>query len=409
MAAPSTAYLNDGNAIRMDEEDLAAAIVNTYDALIAAYIYGSGDIKTLFYLDAIAEVQITDDAGTVISTGFIGLVIPGGFNYNHHASSRRFKGALPVYTDSGALIEDYVALNDGGLNTFGDVDEITFGEANLYYFALTGDFNTKASFYAGGIGGYQVFGRTGGITGWITIESTTLIAQATGTIYAIESSYDGYEAYVEAGYDLIYRAFHTNTEGTYYSSQKNIMIKAEPVSFKYHDTFASTAFTSGTTVTRYVSKIIIIGGILYTQPEAYDPVTAVFNYAPSGYYVVGTKWYQSNFGARIVNSGNCVAGEYPVGDPANPASPPSSTTVNWFHLELYYEDYPSSTSAATGCAKLDSEPDRYAVTTYLSGGVHYRNAFLTDLAFDGWYYDNTGFWKRMVDGTFDGIVEGYCT
>jgi hypothetical protein len=119
MAAPSTAYLNNGNAIRMDEEDLAAAIINSYDALIAAYIYGAADIKALFYLDAIVEVEITDDAATVIGTGFIGLVIVNGANYKYHAAARRFKGSLTSFTDVEVLVNAYIALNDGGLNTLG--------------------------------------------------------------------------------------------------------------------------------------------------------------------------------------------------------------------------------------------------------------------------------------------------
>jgi len=121
MPAGISAYLNNGNALRLDEEDTIGTILTSFDALVAAYIYGAADIKALFYLDAIVEVQITDDAGAVIGTGFIGLVVVNGVNYPYHAAGRRFKGSLPVFDDADALITDYIALNDGGLNTLAKI------------------------------------------------------------------------------------------------------------------------------------------------------------------------------------------------------------------------------------------------------------------------------------------------
>jgi hypothetical protein len=283
MPAPNTAYLNNGNALRMSEEDLAGGVLANYDALIAAYIYGAGDIKNLFYLDAITEVQITDDAGNIIQTGFIGLAKINGFNYNQHSQAKRFKGSLLAVNDVGVPIDDYVAFNDGGLNTLG---KVSFEEILATSIASIQVFATFISSYYASSTAYGFRYRNfqaGGSGGWIEQN----LQPAQGTLAQQGDSDNGSSPIGgQKGVIIEFQGFITNSEGTHYGnsffvtptgvlvSLREGSFSASPVNFYIDDLYINTV-SNGNAVRLYSNQDFTgyqnLGGIrrFYTAANIY--------------------------------------------------------------------------------------------------------------------------------------------
>jgi hypothetical protein len=306
MPAPNTAYLNNGNALRMSEEDLAGGVLANYDALIAAYIYGAGNIKALFYLDAITEVEITDDAGTVIQTGFIGLIINGSYNYNHHAASRQFKGALPVYDDADNLITDYVALNDGGLNTLGNGANTSQSSSNSGI-NLTGNF---LSSYYDSSSNYGFRHKKNSDSVWASINSNTVITSQNGGVITMQIPSGIYVA----GDSVNVQAFIVNPEGAYYSNTQTFTVLRVALVWKGPATFASQAGSASNVSVFSDTQPAGVGSYISTNINGSGNISA-------GYYTYDGYWFEISIESGI-NKSKVIAGGvngiWPSGDPATP-------------------------------------------------------------------------------------------
>lgn len=409
MTALNTVYLNGGNAIRMEEKDLAGSVIASFDAYVAAYIYGASDILSLFYLDAISEVQITDDAETaVLGNGFIGLVRPAGVNYDRHASARLFKGALPLDDDAGHPINDYVALNDGGLNTLGDVGTPVVLAAGKQAGNLILSNQLFKSAYHVGTSSYGVKYRVNNSNFWISRTVGERIAQNNQLLqnFTVYTASD-----YKKGDSVEVTCWIENDEGTFESGIASFIALARTAQFGFSSAYASYAVANlGTPNTVYVTiwppQTSYIDGINICQ--FFKDEACTIN-ADTGFYTNGSRWWFVDIDAqgyyKIVKlEGAASSGNYPQGDPGNPAAYSITT----------WDSFSSTTSTICDYTQKPHQYSSGAWKTYkrVSDGKHYTDGSFASYCQDGYYRKQTGTqvwgWIQIYQGTEQGTTYTNC-
>lgn len=362
MAAPLNVYSNYKLPISGSTTGYTLPLaLNLSGYTIASEDYNT-NISSNFFLDKIFRVE--DD--------FIGMVLSGGTNYNYHNSNRfskvRLKDESNGYT--------YILLNDGGLNTKGHLPNGNLGYADLNYFALNDDLKIRGSYYANGVSGIEIYNIDS--NNWVRPDGGYwyVAANDESIVYASELLITNWTNDPYAFDYISYRFFHENDEGVIYSDTKLKMVKALEEYFKYDDNYASVAFAKTGTTAVYTDKLTIMGSYLYA--EAIGENESIPELAPNGYYIKDSVWY-AWFGSRITLSGHCSAGNYPIGDPANP-----DTYIIWNFL--HFEPNTVGHNEYFGCSNVTTSPNPVTIYEDVINPLFYTTPDLTAYVPDGWYY-----------------------
>lgn len=143
MAAPASAYRQKGGsfltlAVRRDGEYLLHYVAKYLKGLPADGGYSPEDaalrsvVKVLFHLDHLLDIRERQEDGTDKVIGFVGGVDADGENVKHHNLTTRY-GGMKGGREDGSVIW----LNDAGLNTMGDIGEVTVEYLFANAFRLT--------------------------------------------------------------------------------------------------------------------------------------------------------------------------------------------------------------------------------------------------------------------------------
>jgi hypothetical protein len=335
-------------------------------------------LKARFYLDEV--IGFKANYGGVEYHGFWGMVLPSGFNYNHHKTSRMLEinGPKP-----GQILRTF---NDAGLNTMGNCNTPSLTTATIGEILLSVDLLT--AFYCAATSYGLVYKINGGSP--ITVETFTAIAQNTFSAKSLLISNDS----IKAGDTILVTSFITNDEGVY-ASTGSASFTATPKTavMKFNNTYASSAYSSGSNVTIYFATVNIgINTLFYTN-------LAMTTLPSQGYYVLGEIWYEvrpatinSEGVMKVVATGACISSEWPTSDPqyyTGGTDTGAYTTINVFFNSSSYVD---------PCSKYN-EGNLSIRYLYLRefNGVYYKNSSLTTLADTG-YYVWGGVWRYINAG-----------
>lgn len=380
MSAPASAYLLIDFKFRGSNDVLQ--IVNPAKA--------QADLATLkarFYLDDIIGFKAVY-AG-VEYHGFWGVVLPSGYNYDHHKPSRLLEINCP---QTGKILRTF---NDAGLNTLCRLDTQTIRSFKIddikirsyilsaYYLSTTID----------------IYYESGG--NWIKWVDTQNLAQAVDALIDFENTSVGSKI---AGEYIAFKIVASNLDG---DQIKEFSIVLSPVAFtsiKYHPTVASYANNQTNSATLrdvYPEKTPIFSiNNRHFKSDVVPFVTA--ENTPKGYYINSGNWYflqpasEAGLGgtygdfAVVTASGVAASGTYPAGDPGNSSV---YTTIEFVSFD--------STSSALSCGMSTS-----AFTYYLktSTGKLCTDPPITGpglTAPDGYYTTieaSVRKWYRYVDG-----------
>jgi hypothetical protein len=312
-----------------------------------------------------------------------------GFNYNHHAASRQFKGALPVYDDADNLITDYVVLNDGGLNTMGDG---SLGTKELVNAGINVNSSYLSSFYDNS-SAYGIRFKKSTSIEWINIGVSNVLAFQDNDIktFQIPSGNFTFNDTINI------QSFITNPEGTYYSIIENYVVPRLILNWKGVATFASQASSQGSITVYAESMPIENGTIITTSISGSGSLSA-------GYYADFNSWYKIAINgsgkSEIDTSG--LLGNWPSGDPATPVR---YNEVTFVHTDASYTH---------GCP-LVINGNGTSYTCYFDNVdyVYRVGSNGGSLVNDGFYYDGSTagngspMFVHLVSGAV--VAEGNCT
>lgn len=322
-------------------------------------------MKTRFYLDEVVGTK----------EGVVGLVNPAGANAKYHnLVTRQGKGRFG----------NYIALNDGGLNTRAFAN--TPNSSNKRIGSITVSSNIINAFYVNtSLIKVQYKNSSAIWVNWLS-DPNTVPQNTTVTKTFIGEMIDGFYA----GDEVSLRFVVTNNEGDYISQELIFMIELGFLEdLKYHPTVASyaNAQTNGATlVDTYVDRYPIFDG----NTRFFKTDTVPLNVSQSsetGYYIYDGYWYKiepaDEYGvpspgnySRVTNFGRAVAGQYPIGDPENPST----------YAEIVFNNY-STIGGTDACAVIGTDFTRYLQAS--DNKVYINTSFLV-LIPDGYYTRNTG-------------------
>ena len=262
MAAPSTVY--SSNVLKVQQGSGTPAVLALLPLSLTEY--GSDvNMKALFYLDEVKHCL--DVSGKDVIQA---LVKDSGANYLMHAPARLGMGRY--YKDG----QNYILLNDGGLNTYGEV--ISFSAAsNLLKNGITINAQFKAAYYASNnIAGirFKVVNKTEYNSGQLIQIELKATATVNNRPYNVT---DADDYYIQVGDIVEVTPFVQNDEGIKYGTTQSVAITQEPVEFKYGGTLAA-AGTATTTQFNYVRNYDLAVGDTMYEPDGK-------NTAVNGYYV----------------------------------------------------------------------------------------------------------------------------
>ena len=262
MAAPSTVY--SSNVLKVQQGSGTPAVLALLPLSLTEY--GSDvNMKALFYLDEVKHCL--DVSGKDVIQA---LVKDSGANYLMHAPARL--GIGRYYKDG----QNYILLNDGGLNTYGEV--ISFSAAsNLLKNGITINAQFKAAYYASNnIAGirFKVVNKTEYNSGQLIQIELKATATVNNRPYNVT---DADDYYIQVGDIVEVTPFVQNDEGIKYGTTQSVTITQEPVEFKYGGTLAA-AGTATTTQFNYVRNYDLAVGDTMYEPDGK-------NTAVNGYYV----------------------------------------------------------------------------------------------------------------------------
>ena len=336
-----------------------------------------------FYLD---EILATVDLSGV--RGYLGVCNAGSVNYNMHNASRR--GCI----GSGAAAGNGITFQDGGLNTLPFTSAVTAVNGRLGNIQISQ--SVKSAWYVTtDTIGIQYKNTANVFVNWLTFVGIQAEA-ITATKTIIGQEFDGFLA----GATIEVRGYVTNVEGTYYSASVSFMILLAQFSLKHNATVASTADSGSVFVTVFSDRVPLFdGGTRLFKTEVY-PLAYIYG-ADSGYYIYNGWWYKvgeltPGGWKGVLDFGRAVAGQWPAGDPANPAT----------YSELVFNAY-STIGGVNACSTAESEFTRYV---RVADGLAYTTTGFGTLIPDGYYTRGTGTAKKWYQYTGGAIVaQGFCT
>jgi hypothetical protein len=363
MSAPSTAYFPINFKFRGSNN--VEMTVNPAKA--------QADLATLkarFYLDDVICFQA--NVGGVLYHGFWGVVLPSGFNYNHHKTTRllEINGPKP-----GQLLRTF---NDAGLNTLGDAATPIITDFKVGKIKIDNQV-FKSAFYISS-GNYGIKYNKG--AGWVEVLVNTSLAANTSNTVNINHETDA----LEQGDNVLVLAFITNTEGVYESPTFNYTALANDVMMG-NGAYGSSACSSVPSLFYLKRSTISIGSTIYTNSACTTP-------AANGYYSFGGKFYK-----QITADGNPASvfnvptvtlirdcGDWETTDPAYV---PPSTKYDYYGYDNF--------AAPIACSNASSGPLNSLYYPSGTNPTYYTNPQLTNVAPNGWYSDSIG-WIRIQAG-----------
>lgn len=368
MAAPASAYTGLSLFIG-DCEHGQAILAPDYSTF-----------KLRFYLDEVIGGK----------DGIVGLVNPSGINATYHnLATRQGKGR----------IGNYVALNDGGLNTLGTVSIGTLSSS--YGLGVIIPITYRNAFYVDS-DDIKIMYRKNGSPTWIEYSSRA------GTPQGEELTYNGSLTSVDGDLhpnDLVYvKVKNINAEGTFISDEKSLTLPRPSLIMGFDGAYASYAYTNFsdpliTKNTYYFSEFDASVGVFISE----DP-TGSLNTA-TGYFACLDFWIKVELNAdtvpKTVITKMGAIGTWDTGDPATPAT---------YYPYTFYHFEGDNDRWNIACPYLQGAGDPHSpVTVYRSvaDDRYYTSTFLTTYASDGLYYtDKTNF---RVFASGQDVGGGNCT
>lgn len=381
MAAPETAYLSQ--AIKIDGTEstyIAKFLQNTTptsgDEWGDGY-FNSGDsdatkkskILSIFKLHDF--FRITSDT----EDGFVGIVKLGSPEAEYHNVSRH--GMAEITDDSQ---NEYVALNDAGLNTKGDCSIVS----------ILANTSTSAS---DSIATYPP--RINNAVAWALFKSsfyngtTNMVVQMKNDADVWTQAQDLGTQGVKARNTLktaviqdnlletigtkYFRAIITNSEGSTTSEEFQAAIKRAMATMKYNSLYASYAYNGSTTTTIYYDSRIIRslqGGGEATTFAKNDVIEmTASDIADVGYYTLGDTWYEFKYYEPedvyvVTRLGLCAAWAWPTDDPAYRFNPVFYTTIQYQFEEATLTVTSSTLTITPNTQDNTTTPPSFPSATY---------------------------------------------
>ena len=336
--------------------------------------------KLRFYLDEVIGGK----------EGVVGLVNPSGINATYHnLATRQGKGRFG----------NYVALNDGGLNTLGTVSIGTL--SSIFGLGVIIPITYRNAFYVAS-DDIRIMYRKNGSPTWIEYSSRA------GTPQGEELTYNGLLT-SETGdlhpNDLVYvKVKNVNAEGTFISGEQSLTLPRPPLIMGFDGSYASYAYTnfsnpSITKNTYYFSEFDANVGVLIAE----DP-TGTINTA-TGYFACLDFWIKVELNADVVPKTVITKmGAIETWDTGDPATPATYYEYTFYHFEGDIDRW------NIACPYLQGTGDPHSpVTLYRSvaDDRYYTSTFLTTYASDGLYYTDKTNFKVLQTG--QDVGDGNCT
>ena len=365
MAAPASAYTGLSLFIG-DCEHGQAILAPDYSTF-----------KLRFYLDEVIGGK----------EGVVGLVNPSGINATYHnLATRQGKGR----------IGNYVALNDGGLNTLGTVSIGTL--SSLFGLGVIIPITYRNAFYVDS-DDIRIMYRKNGSPTWIEYSSRA------GTPQGEELTYNG-SLTSETGdlhpNDLVYvKVKNVNAEGTFISGEQSLTLPRPSLIMGFDGSYASYAYTAFplATATYYFSEYDANVGVFISE----DP-TGSLNTA-TGYFACDDFWIKVELNADVVPKTVITKmGAIYTWDTGDPATPATYYEYTFYHFEGDNDRW------NIACPYLQGSGDPHSpVTVYRSAAnnKYYTSTFLTTYASDGLYYTDKTNFKVFASG--QDVGDGNCT
>ena len=358
MAAPTEAYTGL-SLYQNDCEHSIAKLDTDYDTM-----------KLRFYLDEVVGTK----------EGVVGLVDPSGIKAQfHNLTTRQGKGRFG----------NYVALNDGGLHTKGN---LAIGELSTdVNLGILVPISYKNAFYVQS-DGIKLRYRINSDPTWIEsfVKNASPEAEESSFVAGLNSISGGLVPNT-----LVYiEAQNINAEGVRTSAQQSITLPY-PSSLMSYGSVASEAYTNykaDTSVAqRYFSTYgIEIGTLVYANSGGFINVSA-------GYYANSDFWIQVALTAGPdVKSQIIAAGQVPNWPSSDPQVPPTQVAFNFIHKEASSP----MTRWTIGCNRVGTD-DGFPTTAYRSSADNkfYQEIGLSTLVSDAYYYTGTNEFLIIVNGT----------
>ena len=368
MSAPASAYLLIDFKFRGSNGVLQ--IVNPAKA--------QADLATLkarFYLDDIIGFKAVY-AG-VEYHGFWGVVLPSGYNYDHHKPSRLLEINSP---QTGKILR---TLNDAGLNTLGDASTpIMSSDLSVGKIRISNMILKSAYYLISAYNGIKV-SVNGGAEGVFSFDIYLNLNTSISNSFEVVLP----ENYYKSGDFISIRGYIINDEGTYLSNITSFTASLRSLTSKYSSSYASTAKNSGATVTIYLTtgRDPYIGDIIYSD-------NIMSTRVDNGYYYFNMKWYRFGppAGETATGTNETVTsigdnGSWPSDDPL---FVPEYTIFNFNHFE------PLVNGASNACFNVNNSPN--AITLYRAPTslrfYKYNNRPISSniLCENGYYVFNSG-------------------
>lgn len=321
-------------------------------------------LKARFYLDDVIAFKAV--WGGVEYHGFWGTVLPSGFNYNHHKTSRllEINGPKP-----GQILR---TLNDAGLNTLGDTSGINPTADQSLLEVTTGNINFLSGFYVT-TNSFGVKFRIG-LGAWQTVLGT-------GNLPAEASATQNFELNgAQANQSIEVYAFISNDEGEYVSDTKSILVLAQDLQIQ----FSSSMPCGGSVATYYISEDLAIGTTIFNE--------ATLQFATAGYYTYGNNTYhQESIGGviEITSLGSCTV-------------PATRTSFSYYKYD--------ATTSSTACSFPGLETEKFMFWQLVAGVKRfYTTTGGTTLMADGFYAYEVGVDTFSTIELIDGFDNGSTT
>lgn len=366
MAAPSSAYTGLSLFIG-DCEHGQAILAPDYSTF-----------KLRFYLDEVIGGK----------EGVVGLVNPIGINATYHnLATRQGKGRFG----------NYVALNDGGLNTLGTVSigslSSSFGSGVIIPITYRNAFYVDSD-------DIRIMYRKNGSPTWIEYSSRA------GTPQGEELTYNGSLTTVDGDLhpnDLVYvKVKNINAEGTFISDEQSLTLPRPSLIMGFDGSYASyadTNFRAGTSLnTYYFSEYELAVGVLIAEDETGSINTA------TGYFACLDFWIKVEMNAdpmpKTVITKMGAIGTWDTGDPATPAT---------YYPYTYYHFEGDNDRWNIACALISTPGSNTPKTAYqkVADGKWYETAALSTFAPDGLYYTDDFNFRVFASG--QDVGGGNCT
>ena len=367
MAAPAEAYTGL-SLYQNDCEHSIAKLDTDYTTM-----------KLRFYLDEVVGTK----------EGVVGLVDPLGVNAKYHnLVTRQGKGRFG----------NYVALNDGGLNTRGGVSigtlSSSFGSGVIIPITYRNAYYVKSD-------DIRIMYKKNGEVTWTDYSSRANTPQAEYTTYNGSLTSVTGDLHPE---DLVYiKVQNINAEGTFISDEQSLTLPRPSLIMGFDGSYASYAYTNFsnpliTKNTYYFSEYELAVGVLIAEDE-----TGTINTA-TGYFACLDFWIKVELNADVVPKTVITKmgaiGTWDTGDPATPAT---------YYPYTYYHFEGDNDRWNIACSLISTPGSNTPKTVYqkVADGKWYETTGLTTFAPDGLYYTDDFDFRVFTIG--QDVGGGNCT